>query len=305
MLSAWASCAVPAARFSCRRCAREWRAQWLPAVGDCDVKRKQFTEQQIIAILQGVLRVQSEGVLARLSGLGTATVVALAACGGNASDTPDASDADAFSAPYVGFVAVGETRTSGWITATGGCECPQQPPVFGECRVETDFVIGCQDKCPQCVDRNVVFAPGESPLAWEWAGLGGFLGMIFVSTYEAASGELLRIDVEGCHGTLQIDRTIPALATVVVSAPEMDGDTLVVTWETDMTADEVEIQVGLGASESLRCRVEDSGELRLPMPTVSPTTLFVERRFRVGAHESEHADITFFESATGMWTAPL
>jgi hypothetical protein len=125
--------------------------------------------------------------------------------------------------------------------------------------------------------------------------------MTFVTNYEAIAGETLRIDVEGCHGTLQIEREIPESVDVVVSPPKVDGDVMSLAWTTDMTADEVEVLVGTG-SEDLRCRVADSGALQVPALPASPALLTVDRRFAVGGLESGTADIVFFESAYGTWS---
>lgn len=233
-------------------------------------------------------------------------VVCLAlGCGDDTAD-PDAGaeDADAFTAPYEGFVAVGPTVTEGWITATGGCECPIQPPPMGECRLRTDSTTACDALCPQCVDRITVRAPGEAALTWEWTGLGGVLGMTFSVLYEEGAGDTVSIDIEGCHGPRTYDRDIVARAEVVVATPEAGANSTTVRWQATDPADAAFVKV-LTEGYYWECIVADTGELTVETTADAPvTSVFVQRRWQVGRETSPTEDITYYEAADGRWTAP-
>lgn len=224
----------------------------------------------------------------------------LAACGEGVTVVADASVADAFVAPYEGFIAVGETFAKGRITGTGGCKCPWEPPSQGECVILTDNLDWCSSHCPQCVDNIIVHAPGKPPVTWPWAGFGEGFGMQFFARYEAASGERLRVEVEGCHGTIAIERPIPTRPRVIVGASDLGGDVVNVTWETNGKADEVEITVNLGGAD-VCCLTEDSGSFAVSLPSPEIRSVSVERRFRVGEHQTEDSNIVYFESSHGQW----
>lgn len=225
----------------------------------------------------------------------------LAACGEGASVVADASVADAFVAPYEGFIAVGESFAKGRITATGGCQCPWEPPLLGECVTVTDTALGCSDWCPQCVDSIIVYAPGQPPVTWPWIGSGEGYGMFFVAGYDPASDEILGVDIEGCHGTLSIERPIPTRPSVVVGAPEAGETAVRVTWETNGKADMVEVVVRVDHA-AVWCLAEDTGSFSVPLPRPEILSVSVERRFRVGEHQNENSDILYFESEHGEWS---
>lgn len=208
---------------------------------------------------------------------------------------------DAFSAPYTGYAAVGAEMLSVFISGTGDCACPLDPPEYGGCGFVDAAVQSCSQLCPnQCVTRVVAEGPGGTLGERTWEGTGGVLGMKLIASVEGMSGEDVAIHVDGCHGPMDFTVTIPEPVAVGVSPPTFDGSTISVSWDGDRSGDEAEVSIAVGIDSAITCRTEDDGLFETPSNREAGIVT-IERRWHVGMEMNEHAVVDLFQSAQGSW----